>query len=379
MRLEDIQTPALILDVDILTRNCERMLKRADAFGVELRPHLKTAKCAEVAAIATRAHSPRITVSTLGEMEHFARAGFKDMTYAVGIAPVKVSRLVSLQRKYGVQVQLLVDNIWSIEALNITAMSLGAKLSTLIEIDCGGGRGGVCAEGTELLELGHAIAKAPFLSLAGVLTHAGQSYHAHSIAEIKSIAIEEREAAISAARRLRDEGHSVPCVSVGSTPTVLHASSMEGVTEIRPGVYMFGDLDQVALGVCEMEDIALSVLATVIGHNSRSNRTLIDAGALALSKDLGVVQRERHQYYGSVQTIDGTPIDGASVTDVHQEHGFILIEGAQKLGNHPAPIGSRVRVVPNHACLTASGFDRYYLTRGRSVEIIGEWTKAVGW
>jgi D-serine deaminase-like pyridoxal phosphate-dependent protein len=378
--LEDLPTPALILDLDRVERNCERMIRRAAELGVQLRPHMKTAKSVDVARLATRERSAGITVSTLAEIEYFAEAGFGGITYAVGIAGHKIPALAALQRRQGVRISLLADSLSAVTDVARHAEAVGEKFAVFLEIDCGGGRGGVLADGADLLTIGHAVQASPWLSLAGVLTHAGQSYDATSIEAIRGIAEDERAAVTLAASHLRAAGIDVPAVSVGSTPTAVHAASLTGVTEMRPGVYTLFDLAQVALGSCTVDDIAVSVLAIVIGHNPRSERILIDAGALALSKDLSGNKGERSVGYGLVCPVSGgQPIDKVYVTGVHQEHGFIA--GPPPYDELAArhPVGSRVRILPNHACLTAAPYDGYHLVRGRDTCVVGVWSKATGW
>ncbi len=379
MLLDDLPTPSLILDLDRLERNCDRMIRRAAELGVRLRPHMKTAKSAEVGRLATRDGAAGVTVSTLAEAEHFARAGFRDITYAVGIAGHKVAALAALQRQYGARISLLADSVAAVQDAAREAEAAGERFALFIEIDSGGGRGGVAVEGPELPALGEAVRASAWLSLAGVLTHAGQSYGASSIEEITRIAEEERVAVTRAADRLRALGIEVPAVSVGSTPTALHARSLAGVTDMRPGVYTLFDLAQVALGSCTVDDVAVSVLATVIGHNSRTRRMLIDAGALALSKDVSGNRGGRSLGYGLVCAATGRPADGLIVADVHQEHGLVACEGAGGGLESRYPVGARVRILPNHACLTAAPYDRYYLVRGTGARVEGEWAKVTGW
>jgi D-serine deaminase-like pyridoxal phosphate-dependent protein len=380
MLLDDLPTPALILDLDRVERNCERMIRRAAELGVQLRPHMKTAKSVDVARLATRGRSLGITVSTLAELEYFAQAGFKDITYAVGIAGHKVPAMAALQRRYGVRISLLADSLPAVADVARHAEALGEKFAVFIEIDCGGGRGGVLADGADLLAIGHAVQASAWLSLAGVLTHAGQSYDATSVEAIRAIAEDERAAVTLAATRLRAAGIDVPAVSVGSTPTAMHAASLTGVTEMRPGVYTLLDLAQVALGSCTIDDIAVSVLATVIGHNPRSERILIDAGALALSKDLSGNNDGATVGYGLVCPVSGgQPVDQLYVAGVHQEHGFIAGPPPYEELAAQHPVGSRVRLLPNHACLTAAPYDRYHLVRGRDTCVVGVWPKATGW
>ncbi len=380
MLLNDLPTPALILDLDRVERNCERMIRRAADLGVKLRPHLKTAKSADVARLATRERSAGITVSTLAEIEYFAQAGFGDITYAVGIAGHKIQALADLQRRYGVRINLLADSVQAVKEVAERAETLGERFALFIEIDCGGSRGGVPADGPDLLAIAQAVQASPVLSLAGVLTHAGQSYEATSVAAITEIAEEERAAVTYAASRLRAAGIEVPSVSVGSTPTARYAASLAGVTEMRPGVYTLFDLAQMSLGTCSIDDIAVSVLATVIGHNPRSQRMLIDAGALALSKDLSANKLGGHVGYGLVCPMTGgLPIDGMYVAEVHQEHGLIAGPEPNDVMAVQCPVGTRVRILPNHACLTAAPYDRFHVVRGGDNCVLGVWSKVTGW
>jgi D-serine deaminase-like pyridoxal phosphate-dependent protein len=378
--LNDLPTPSLILDLDRLERNCDRMIRRAAELGVRLRPHMKTAKSADVGRLATRERAVGVTVSTLAEAEYFARAGFRDVTYAVGIAGHKVRPLAALQRSTGARISLLADTVAAVNGAARQAEAVGERFALFIEIDSGGGRGGVAADGPELTAIGQAVQASQWLALAGVLTHAGQSYGASSIEEVTRIAEQERLAVTRAADRLRALGMEVPAVSVGSTPTALHARSLAGVTDMRPGVYTLFDLAQVALGSCAVDDIAVSVLATVIGHNPRAGLMLIDAGALALSKDVSGNRGRRKVGYGLVcAATGGPPLPGLVVKDVHQEHGLVAGEGSGASLESRYPVGTRVRVLPNHACLMAAPYDRYHLVRGTGARVEGVWSKVTGW
>ena len=380
MVLDDLPTPSLVLDLDRLERNCDRMIRRAAELGVRLRPHMKTAKSVDVGRLATRERSAGVTVSTLAEAKHFAEAGFGDITYAVGIAGHKIRPLAELQRRTGARISLLADTVAAVEDVARHAEAAGERFALFIEVDSGGGRGGVSPDGPDLLAIGEAIEASPWLSLAGVLTHAGHNYDALSLEAIRQIAEEERAAVTRAADRLRGAGIEVPVVSVGSTPTALHASSLSGVTEMRPGVYTLFDLAQVALGSCTVDEIAVSVLATVIGHNPRAGRMLIDAGALALSKDVSGNKGGQKVGYGLVcPATVGRPEDGLTVAEVHQEHGLVAWEGSAGELERRYPVGTRVRVLPNHACLMAAPYDRYYVVRGTDAHVGGIWPKVSGW
>ena len=375
----DLNTPALILDLAVLERNCAAMAKRAARHGVRLRPHLKTAKSAEAAAVATRGQFGGVTVSTVAEAAYFAAHHYRDLTYGVGIAPQKIPVLAEIQRKYDATITLIADTVAAVTAAAESAGKEQSLFPVLVEIDTGGGRGGVAPDGPELIAVAEAIARSKSLRLAGVLTHAGHSYHAHSIEEIRRIAEQERSGTVRAANRITVAGLPCETVSVGSTPTMVYAEQLDGVTEMRPGVYTFFDLDQVGLGVCTEDDIAMSVLATVIGHNRRRERILIDAGALALSKDLSASEFTQNVGYGLIRAVPGAVLPPVRlyVAEVHQEHGSIAAAGGD-LPWDSLPIGAKVRVLPNHACLTAAPFDRYYVDRGggQRNEV---WEKIRGW
>jgi D-serine deaminase-like pyridoxal phosphate-dependent protein len=377
--LSTIRTPALILDLSVLKRNLEAMSRRAQDRGVDLRPHCKTAKSVEIARLATEKHSGGVTVSTLREAEYFVHNGFNDVTYAVGIVPSKLAPVLELQRK-GATVSLLTDNLEIARALAAEASRLEAGFRIFVEVDCGDHRAGVAPESESLIEIGKAIHEAPDLELAGVLTHGGQSYGKRGAEEIRTVAVEERDSVVRAAERLRKAGLPCPTVSLGSTPSAVHGTTLEGVDEIRPGTYVFFDLMMVALGVCNYGEIAVSVLASVIGHNVKRNHALIDAGALALSKDVGI-RHDGHPYgaYGLLRGSDGPkPRAGLAIDDVSQEHGRIVTTGKGRFPFGSLPVGERVRVLPNHACLTAAAHDRYLVIDGGD-EIVAEWPRLTGW
>ncbi len=376
MKLADLPTPSLVLDRAALAANCAAMAARAAKLGVRLRPHMKTAKSAEAAKIATAGQFGGITVSTLAEAEYFASHGFRDITYAVGIVPGKLDEIARLQRD-GVAMTLVTDNVAAVEAAARRAGELGTEFALLVEIETGGGRAGVLPESPELLEIARRIAQAKGLTLAGVLTHAGHSYKCKGEAEIAAVAEQERAGVVRAAERLHAAGLPCPVVSVGATPTAMFARSLAGVTEMRPGVYTLMDLYQMALGVCRREDIAVSVLATVIGHNPRTGRILVDAGALALSQDRGAAGLMEHVGFGWVLGEKGERLDGLYVAETNQEHGMI----AAPTGAPPfdrLPVGARVRILPNHACMMAAPYSIYNVVE-RGDDIVDVWDKASGW
>ncbi len=367
MQLEDLPTPCLVLDRGILERNLKRMSDAVHRHGVALRPHLKTAKSASVARLATSGEAGGITVSTVAEAEYFAERGFADILIANALPPQKLDRVAALV-KDGVVITLVTDDAGM--ALAIAGHAAGFR--GLVEIDSGDNRAGVTPDGSQLMDVARALGP----KLTGVMTHAGHSYGCRTVECVQNVADDERLAVVTAATRLRDAGLRCDVVSVGSTPTMTHARNLDGVTEARPGVYMFQDLYQAEIGSCEKSDIALSVLASVIGRNESAKRILIDAGALALSKDRSTQATSHDSGFGEVRDIDGSGMtDGCVIERVYQEHGAVRCSGDEL---DRWTIGTRLRVLPNHACLTAAAHDRYYVVDGSS-DVVDVWDRINGW
>jgi len=365
--LDDLDTPCLVLDRGRVAANAARLRKHLAALGVPLRLHVKTAKCAEVAALVLEDRKAPITVSTLKEAEQFFDAGYRDILYAVGFERHKLARAQALAAR-GAKLTLLVDSVQGAEGI--------AGFPALIEIDTDGHRAGVKPEdAAQLVAIAQALERRG-CSAAGVLTHAGDSYNKASVAEIAAIADTERDGAVLAAQSLRRAGFAAPVVSIGSTPTATFARKLEGVTEVRAGVYVFFDLVMAGIDVCRQEDIALSVLATVIGHRADRGWILVDAGWMALSRDRGTARQRVDQGYGVVCDIDGRPIPDLIVTETNQEHGIVARRG----GGAPPdlPVGTRLRILPNHACATGAQHERYHVVDGGR-DIAALWQRFGGW
>jgi D-serine deaminase-like pyridoxal phosphate-dependent protein len=374
--LQRLETPGLILDIDRLEINASAMRTRCAELGVQLRPHLKTSKSLGVAEIATGGGFGPITVSTIKEAEYFARGGYRDILYAVAMAGSKLAHIDRIQRETGARILIVIDTIEAATMVARRARSFGQSVFCLIEVDCGEHRSGVLPEADLLIPLARILSSAPNVVLEGVMTHAGHSYSSANRDVVEGIAELERRAAVDAACILRGAGFDCPVVSVGSTPTVLFARHLDGVTEVRCGIYLFWDLAQLSRNVCRTEDIAVSVLASVIGHNSANMSIIIDAGALALSKDLGANAHLPDVKYGYVCDPSSlVRFAGLSVDVVHQEHGTITVPSADWFDR--LPIGSLVRILPNHACLTCAAYDTYWTVRGG--ELAGTWSKINGW
>jgi D-serine deaminase-like pyridoxal phosphate-dependent protein len=359
MSIEYIATPALVLNRSRLTRNADRMAHRLKDMGVRLRPHMKTAKSADVARLATRDHFGGVTVSTVAEVRYMAEKGVTDIFYAVALAPGKVAPLAEVQKSTDATVTVLTDNIEALEAVATEAARMDTRFPVLVEIDCGGGRAGLVADDPAIVDLVKAISAAPALEFAGVMTHAGQSYGCASTEEMADVAETERRTLVDIAAKLSSLGFPCKTLTTGSTPTAAHARSMEGITEARPGVYMFSDLMQAHFGWGTVDDIAVTVLATVIGHRKDIDQVLIDAGGLALSKDRGMDSHADHVGLGLVCDLKAKPVEGLYVADSHQEHGIVRTAPGTVIPWDDLSVGSRVRVMPVHVCMTAAAHDHY--------------------
>lgn len=372
---EGLETPCLLLDRARLASNIARFDQRAKALGVGLRPHMKTAKSVDVAGMIPSAARDGITVSTLKEAEHFAAAGWRDIFYAVCIPPQRVARAAALARS-GVALKLAVDDGATLRVLCDMARAQQTRLDVLVEVDCGEHRSGVAADSEQLLALASALHADEWTRLAGVFTHGGHAYAAPSAEARLRIARAERDAIVTAAGRLQDAGLDCPIRSVGSTPTFACVDLLDGITEARPGVYVFFDLFQAGVGSCERSDIALSVLTTVIGSKADTRRLLVDAGGLALSKDHSTAALPDGDCgYGLICTLDGEPLDALRIADAYQEHGVIELPPTSRAEDFP--VGTRLRVLPNHACMTAAAYDRYHvLVDG---EIAATWRRVNEW
>jgi D-serine deaminase-like pyridoxal phosphate-dependent protein len=377
--LADPDTPFAVVDVRKTLRNIERLAARADRLGVTLRPHVKTAKSLDLAGLLHDDTPCPVTVSTLAEAEAFAAGGYTDITYAVGIDPHKLPRVLALLRR-GVTLRVLLDSNEQAAFVAEASRRAGLPLPAQIEIDCDGHRGGVKPDAPALPEIGRLLHDAGCLD--GVLTHAGESYFAYSAAEQRLAAKNERDSAVAAAERLRAAGLPVATVSVGSTPTAHAAEDLTGVTELRAGNYVFFDLVMAGLGVCRVEDLALSVVVTVIGHRPEYGWIITDGGWMAMSRDRGTAVQAQDQGYGLVTDLDGNLVPGLVMTAASQEQGTLTARDGARLPD--LPVGTRLRILPNHACATAAQHHGYHVVdSARSTTtapaIRTYWERVTGW
>lgn len=371
-----LTTPAAVVNVAQMQRNIQRMQARIDALGVVFRPHVKTTKCVQIARKQAAAGARGITVSTLKEAEQFFSAGFNDILYAVGIVSTKFPQALALRQR-GCDLKLITDNVDVARDLGRFGAEQGHSFEVWIEVDCDGHRSGV-APGTDvLLEVGRAVVEGGS-HLGGVMTHAGSSYELHTESALRALAEQERASCEQAARRLREQGWPCPVVSIGSTPTALSVQALPGVTEVRAGVYVFFDLVMANVGVCDLRDIALSVLTTVIGHQTEKGWVIVDAGWMAMSRDRGTQRQHRDFGYGQVCSAEGELLEGYVLSGANQEHGIISRVGPvdPAMPKH-FPVGTQLRILPNHACATGAQFPSYEALEADGT--IASWPRFYGW
>ncbi len=371
----DLPSPCLIVDKQRMLANLQRLQTRLAGSDAVLRPHLKTVKCVQAARLAVSGPQGPAAVSTLKEAEVFGVAGITDLLYAVCLSPQKLAR-VSALRNTGIDLKVVVDSVFMAQTVAQHCRQTGEAIPTLIELDVDGHRSGVALDQAELaVAIGRILHEAG--ALVGVMSHAGESYNLSDAEQLAAAAEHERAGTVQMAETLRAAGLPCAVVSIGSTPTAFSAASFEGVTEVRAGVCLFFDLVQHGIGVCSLQDIALSVLTTVIGQQADKGWIIVDAGWMALSSDRGTAEQAVDQYLGLVCDVQGQPLSDLVVLAANQEHGIIAVRPGSSAQLPDLPIGSRLRILPNHACATSAQHQSYFVTEeGQPIE---QWPRFNGW
>lgn len=374
--LSALNTPCALVDTAQMQRNIDRMQARMDELGVRFRPHVKTSKSLPVTQAQLAAGARGITVSTLKEAEQFFDAGIDDIVYAVCIAPAKLRQVLALRQR-GCDLKIITDSVAAAREIANFGTEHEAVFEVWIEIDTDDHRSGIKPEADALLDVARVLQEGG-MKLGGVLAHAGSSYECDTPQALRAVAEQERKGTVRAAQRLREAGFVCPVVSIGSTPTALSAEQLEGVTEVRAGVYVFFDLVMHNVGVCTTDEIAMSVLTTVIGHQEEKGWAIVDAGWMAMSRDRGTQKQKKDFGYGQVCTEEGKPLAGYILSGANQEHGILSSAGEADLNiAQRFPIGTRLRVLPNHACATAAQYPEYQaLLADGGIET---WPRFYGW
>jgi D-serine deaminase-like pyridoxal phosphate-dependent protein len=352
LSLDSLDTPALLIEGERLDRNIDEMAEACRTHGKALRPHIKTHKMIEIAARQRAQGAVGLTVAKLAEAEVFAAAGFDDLLICYPIVgEQKRRRLVALAKR--IRISTIADDVGTVAALAAAATEAGVMIDVLIKLDVGMHRVGVDPAGAEALA--HEVAKLEGLRLRGVCIHEGIVYSEPEPARRRALARQHVFALVATAERLRRQGLTIDIVSSGATPAVRDVLDIDGLTEVRPGNYVFYDRIQTELGVVLEDCCALTVLSTVVSHSDPA-RAIIDAGAKALTLDRGAHGRETVRGYGRI-----SQRDDISIVSLSEEHGWLELSE----GSH-VRIGDRLRIVPNHSCAVVNNFDVAILLRGGS-------------
>ena len=357
MKVADLDTPVLLVDLPRMERNVARMAAFAREAGVKLRPHVKTHKIPALAHLQLTTGATGITVAKLGEAEVMADAGITDILVCYPIVgEEKLERLAHLARRAHVAVSL--DSFEVAEGVASTARAYGVSFDLFVEVDSGLNRCGL-PPGDAPVDLIRRIIRLKGVTVAGVLTHAGHAIRAASPEERDAIGRYEGECMVSTKARAEAAGITLREISVGSSATVRVSGRVPGVTEIRPGTYIFNDFMQMNAGACAEDDCALSVLSTVVSRPA-PDRVVLDAGSKCLSSDFHRMT-DRMTGYGYLKGSGGVVVARLS-----EEHGVVLLpDGAPRLA-----IGDRVEIIPNHACAALNLFDTLTGVRDGEVEVV---------
>ncbi len=352
-----VDTPALLVDLDRLDANIAAMAAHARAGGVALRPHFKTHKSVAIARQQLAAGAGGITVAKLDEAEALIDGGIDApilVAFQLASGP-KLARAIRLAARG--RLTIAVDGAEGARRLAAAADAAGVTMDVWIEIDSGLHRAGVLS--ADAPALAKVVAAHDALRLNGMFTHAGQSYGAGNATEVAAIATKEAAAVVDAAVATRAIGIPIETVSAGSTPTARFLEGASGLTEIRPGTYVFFDALQVALGTTDIANCALTVAATVVSRPA-PDRAIIDAGSKTMGLDKGAHSSNLLDDYGTLLDIEG------SLVRLSEEHGVLRVPVDSKLA-----VGDAVRIVPNHVCSTTNLGRRFYgLRDGVVAEVI---------
>jgi D-serine deaminase-like pyridoxal phosphate-dependent protein len=357
--LDDLPTPQVLVDRRKLLDNVARGQKLADASGLRLRPHAKTHKSPAIARWQIEHGAVGICCAKIGEAEVFVDAGIGDIRLPYPVHPRNAPRILKLMER--ASISIIVDHPAVARGWSDAMRLAGRVLDVLVKVDVGFHRCGIDPAAADALDFIRSVSALPGLRLRGLLSHAGHGYAARSEDELRGIAVCEAAILIELANRASASGLSIDERSVGATPTLRFSAAEAGLTELRPGNYVFFDRTQVALGAAVLSDCAMTILATVVSKPS-ADRLILDCGSKTLTTDVARGMTPTPGF-GSVLTGDGSAFDGTlTVERLSEEHATVRVDGGTRL--EP---GDRVRVLPNHACVVTNLVDEIRLTDGDHV------------
>jgi D-serine deaminase-like pyridoxal phosphate-dependent protein len=362
--LHELPTPAVLIEQPRVLANIDRMQEAADRRGIRMRPHSKTHKSTTVARWQIDRGAVGICCAKLGEAEAFARAGFTDIRLPYPLDPVNAPRVIGLLER--TTVSFIVDHPDVARRWSQAMSSARRSVDVLVKVDVGFHRCGIAPDPSTAVAFIKAVAALPGLSLRGLLSHAGQAYHADSEAELQQIADEEARILTTLAQRARNEGVDVQEISAGATPTARFSLQLEGLTEYRAGNYVYFDRTQVGLGAATLDDCALTVIATVVSKPA-ADRIILDCGSKTLTSDgaRGFAATAGHGvvFRDIVARAGQQPDPDLIVERLSEEHATVRVAS----GTTPLEPGERVRVLPNHSCVVSNLVDQAWLVDGDKV------------
>ena len=357
MTVDALRTPAVLIDRGKALRNLDRMQAEATARGIGLRPHSKTHKSPLIARWQIERGAIGICCAKLGEAEVFAAAGIEDIRLPYPLSPSNADRVVALSNR--TQLSFIVDHPAVASQWSEAMVRRARRIDVLVKVDVGFHRCGIDASASDAVTMIRSVAALPGLRFKGLLSHAGQAYHARSEDELRSMAEHESTTMRALADRCRQVGVTIEEISAGATPPARFSMQQKGFTEYRPGNYVYFDRTQVALGAAAIDDCALTVLATVVSKPAK-DRVIFDSGSKTLTND-GARGFTPAPGYGIVVGHDNLLIERLS-----EEHATVKVTN----GSTPLEPGDRIRIIPNHSCVVSNLVDQAWIVDGENAEAL---------
>jgi D-serine deaminase-like pyridoxal phosphate-dependent protein len=362
VKLTELRTPCVLVDRQRVERNLDRMQSAVDTRGLRLRPHAKTHKSIELAKRQIAGGAIGICCAKLGEAEVFAEGGIENIRLPYPLGPVNAERVIELLDR--TRLSFIVDDLQVAKSWSRAMVQAGRQVDVLVKVDVGFHRCGIDPSREDAAETVARVADLPGLRFCGLLSHAGHGYAATSGSELGRIAEAEAETLSSLRDRLQDLGVEVVEISVGATPTARFSVEQKGITELRPGNYIYFDRTQVGLGAAGWNDCALSVLARVVSKPT-TDRIILDSGSKTLTNDLARGFEPAPGHGAALTAVHGEQVpDPRLVIDrLSEEHANVRVSGAA----HPLSVGGLVRIIPNHSCVVSNLVDAAWLVEGENV------------